>query len=60
MYPFMTLDDEAEITHSEYKADGRVKVYVEKADEKDVRYKYYEMQSDRNGKRFYNVIYILQ
>lgn len=35
MYPFMTLDDEAEITHSEYKDDGRVKVYVEKADEKD-------------------------
>jgi len=35
MYPFMTLDNEAEITHSEYMDDGRVKVYVEKADEKD-------------------------
>lgn len=35
MYPFMTLDDETEITHSEYLNDGRVKVYVEKADEKD-------------------------
>lgn len=35
MYPFMTLDDEAEITHSEYLNNGRVKVYVEKADEKD-------------------------
>jgi ABC-type microcin C transport system permease subunit YejB len=31
----MTLDNEAEITHSEYMDDGRVKVYVEKADEKD-------------------------
>ena len=35
MYPFMTLDDEAEIVHSEFLPDGRVKVYVEKPDEKD-------------------------
>ena len=35
MYPFMTLDDGAEIVHSEMKPDGRVKVYVEKPDEKD-------------------------
>lgn len=35
MYPFMTLDDETEITHSEYLQDSRVKVYVEKADAKD-------------------------
>ena len=35
MYPFLTLDDETEITHSEYLSSGRVKVYVEKADEKD-------------------------
>ena len=35
MYPFITLDDAAEIVHSEKKADGRVKVYVEKPDEKD-------------------------
>ena len=34
MYPFITLDDGAEIVHSEMQ-DGRVKVYVEKADEKD-------------------------
>ena len=34
MYPFMTLDDETEIVHSEMKADGRVKVYIEKADER--------------------------
>ena len=35
IYPFITLDDEAEIVHSEMKEDGRVKVYVEKPDEKD-------------------------
>ena len=35
MYPFMQLDDKAEIVHSEMQDDGRVKVYVEKPDEKD-------------------------
>ena len=35
MYPFMTLNDDTEITHSEMRADGRVKVYVETPDEKD-------------------------
>jgi hypothetical protein len=35
IYPFITLDDGAEIVHSEMQDDGRVKVYVEKADEKD-------------------------
>ena len=35
MYPFITLDDNAEIVHSEKKSDGSVKVYVEKPDEKD-------------------------
>ncbi len=35
MYPFLTLDDETEITHSEYLPSGRVKVYIEKPDEKD-------------------------
>lgn len=35
IYPFMTLDDEAEIVHSEMLPNGRVKVYVEKPDEKD-------------------------
>lgn len=35
MYPFMTLDDNTEIVHSEMLPDGRVKVYVEKPDEKD-------------------------
>ncbi len=34
MYPFMTLEDKTEITHSEMKLDGRVKVYIEKPDEK--------------------------
>ena len=35
MYPFLTLDDNTEITHSEMKADGSVKVYIEKPDQKD-------------------------
>ena len=35
MYPFMTLDDDTEITHSEMLADGSVKVYIETPDEKD-------------------------
>lgn len=35
MYPFITLDDQAEIVHSEMREDGTVKVYVEKPDEKD-------------------------
>ena len=29
MYPYLTLNDDTEITHSEMKADGRVKVYIE-------------------------------
>ena len=28
MYPFMTLNDDTEITHSEMKPDGTVKVYI--------------------------------
>lgn len=35
MYPFLTLDDETEITHSDLLANNKVKVYVEKPDEKD-------------------------
>ena len=35
MYPFMTLDDQTEIVYSEMKADGTVKVYMERPDEKD-------------------------
>lgn len=34
MYPFMTLNDDTEITHSEMKPDGTVKVYIETPDEK--------------------------
>ncbi len=30
MYPFMTLNDNTEITHSEMKENGQVKVYIEK------------------------------
>ena len=35
MYPFLTLEDDTEIVHSEMNPDGQVKVYVEKPDEKD-------------------------
>lgn len=35
MYPFMTLDDGAEIVHSDMYEDGQVKVYVEKPDAAD-------------------------
>jgi hypothetical protein len=35
MYPFMTLNDDTEITHSEMKPDGRVKVYIETPDVND-------------------------
>ncbi len=35
MYPYMTLNDDTEITHSEMKEDGRVKVYIETPDAKD-------------------------
>ena len=35
MYPYMTLNDDTEITHSEMKPDGRVKVYIETPDHKD-------------------------
>lgn len=34
MYPFMTLDDNTEIVHSEM-LQGKVKVYIEKPDERD-------------------------
>ena len=30
MYPFMTLNDETEIVHSDMQNDGRVKVYIER------------------------------
>ena len=35
MYPFMTLNDDTEITHSEMQPDGSVKVYIETPDERD-------------------------
>ena len=34
-YPFLTLDDETEIVHSEMLPNGKVEVYIEKPDEKD-------------------------
>ena len=35
MYPYLTLNDDTEITHSEMLPDGRVKVYIETPDLKD-------------------------
>ena len=35
MYPYMTLPDMTEITHSEMKSDGRVQVYIETPDAED-------------------------
>ena len=35
MYPYMTLPDDTEITHSEMREDGTVEVYIETPDEKD-------------------------
>lgn len=35
MYPFMTLKDDTEITHSEFRQDETVEVYIETPDEKD-------------------------
>lgn len=35
MYPYMTLNDDTEITHSEVQPGGRVKVYIETPDVKD-------------------------
>ena len=31
VYPYATLSDTTEVVHSEMRADGRVKVYIEKA-----------------------------
>ena len=35
MYPYLTLSDDTEITHSEMLSDGKVKVYIETPDLKD-------------------------
>lgn len=35
MYPFMTLNDDTEIVHSDMGDDGRVKVYIERPDARD-------------------------
>lgn len=35
IYPFMTLEDDTEITHSEMLPNGEVKVYVEIPDAQD-------------------------
>ena len=35
MYPYMTLSDDTEITHSGMRVDGTVEVYIETPDERD-------------------------
>lgn len=35
MYPFLQIDNDTEIVHSEMKPNGEVKVYIEKPDETD-------------------------
>jgi len=35
MYPYSTLNDDTEITHSEMKPNGSVKVYIETPNEHD-------------------------
>lgn len=35
MFPYMTLDNDTEIVHSEMNENGKVKVYIETPDEKD-------------------------
>ena len=35
LYPYLTLNDDTEIVHSEMLPDGRVKVYIETPDEND-------------------------
>lgn len=35
MYPYLTLEDDTEVVHSEWLPDNRVKVYIETPDEKD-------------------------
>ena len=35
MYPYLTLDEDTVIVHSDMDENGRVKVYIEKPDDKD-------------------------
>ena len=38
LYPFMILDEQTEIVHSELLSNGEIKVYMERPDQKDVFY----------------------
>lgn len=52
MYPFLTLDDGTEIVHSEMLPDSRVKVYMERADEKlGFLWRGAQYESERRAKR---------
>ena len=35
MHPYLTLNDGTEVVHSDMGGDGRVKVYIERPDERD-------------------------
>ena len=48
MYPFMTLENDTEIVHSEKLENGEVKVYVETPDERDGFHKMYVMMQKEN------------
>ncbi len=67
MYPFLQIDNDTEIVHSEMQANGEVKVYIEKPDEMDgfhhatcflPNYRWEDISgfSDAEIKRFHEVI----
>lgn len=67
MYPFMTLNDDTEITHSEMKPDGSVKVYIETPNEEggfknatcylpDFRWENIQGYSDEEMKYFHELV----
>lgn len=47
MYPFLTLDDETEIVHSQMLSDGKVNVYIEKSNGNQRKYRAKRLQIER-------------
>lgn len=56
MYPFMTLPDNTEITHSEMLSNGKVKVYIETPDEKMVSIMQLATYLTMNGKILMDIL----
>ena len=56
LYPFMTLNDNTEIVHSEMKPDGRVKVYIETPDAKYCFRHATAGYQNTNGKTFISIL----